>query len=238
VEVPDGDRGGGCRIHRVANSTHDDFGAQGRRRARRGGRSGRRPGDSGAREDIAAAAERLFSERGFDRTTLRAVAAEAGVDPALITHYFGSKQRLFVEVTQLPLDPELVVAQVLEGPREDAGRRLAHLVLAVLESPEGRARVTGLVRSAASEPEAAALLRQLLETRLVGPLAAALGSDRAELRATLVGSQMMGLVMARYVIGVQPLASTDAREVAAIVAPVLQHYLVDPFDAPRSRRSR
>jgi AcrR family transcriptional regulator len=151
------------------------------------------------------------------------------VDPALITHYFGSKQRLFVEIVQLPLDPELVVAQVLEGPREDAGRRLAHLVLAVLESPEGRERVTGLVRSAASEPEAAGMLRHLLETRLVGPVAAALGSDRAELRATLAGSQLVGLVMARYVIGVEPLASTDPGELAAALTPVLQHYLTEPL---------
>jgi AcrR family transcriptional regulator len=180
---------------------------------------------SGAREDIAAAAARLFAERGFDRTSLRAVAAEARVDPALITHYFGSKERLFVEVTELPLDPELVVAQVLGGPREDVGRRLAQLVLGVLESPEGRERVTGLVRSAASEPAAATLLRQLLETRLVGPVAAALGSDRAELRATLAGSQVVGLVMARYVVGVHPLASADAREVARAITPVLQHYL-------------
>ena len=161
---------------------------------------------------------------------MRAIAAAAGVDPALVTHYFGSKQRLFVEVVQLPLDPALVVEQVREGPRTDAGRRLAHLVLAVLESPEGRERVMGLVRSAASEPEAAALLRQLLETRLVGPVAAALGADRAELRATLLGTQLVGLVMVRYVVGVEPLASADADEVAGAIAPVLQQYLTGPLE--------
>jgi AcrR family transcriptional regulator len=202
----------------VANSTHGELPAQTRR-------SGRRPGASSTRDEIAAAAERLFSERGFDRTSLRAIAAEARVDPALVTHYFGSKQRLFVEVTELPLDPALVVEQVVEGPREDAGRRLAHLILGVLESPEGRARVTGLVRSAASEPEAAAMLRQLIEMRLVGPVAAALGADRAEFRATLVGTQMVGLVMARHVVAIEPLASTDAGEVARAITPVLQHYL-------------
>jgi AcrR family transcriptional regulator len=205
----------------VPNSTDEEFTAQGNASRR----SGRRRGESGARNDIAAAAARLFAERGFDRTSLRAIAAEAHVDPALITHYFGSKQRLFVEVTELPLDPELVVEQVMQGPRSDAGRRLAHLILGVLESPEGRERVTGLVRSAASEPEAAAMLRQLIETRLVGPVAAAVGSDRAELRATLLGTQMVGLVMARYVIAIEPLASTDAGEVARAITPVLQHYL-------------
>ncbi len=190
---------------------------------------GRRPGESGARETIAAAAAALFAERGFDRTSLRAVARAAGVDPALVTHYFGSKQRLFVEVVQLPVEPDLVVAQVVDGPRERAGERLAQFVLGVLESPDGRARVTGLVRSAASEPEAAALLRGLIETRLVGPIAAALGADRAELRATLVGTQMVGLVMVRYVVGVEPLASAPAAEVAAALAPTLQRYLVEPL---------
>jgi AcrR family transcriptional regulator len=190
---------------------------------------GRRPGTSRTREQIAAAAARLFAELGYDRASLRSIAAEAGVDPALVTHYFGSKQRLFVEVTELPVDPAAVVAQVVEGPRDQAGRRLAQFVLDVLESPEGRARVTGLVRAAASEPEAAALLRKLIETRLVGPIAAGLGADRPELRATLVGTQLVGLVMARYVVGVRPLASADPGEVAAALAPVLQHYLTEPL---------
>ena len=207
------------------NSTDGEFVAQPRR-------SGRRPGTSGARGAIAAAAGELFAERGYDRTSLRAIAAAAGVDPALVTHYFGSKQRLFVEVTQLPVDPELVVAQLLDGPREEAGRRLARFLVGVLESPEGRARVTGLVRSAASAPEAAAMLRQLIETRLVGPIAGALGTDRPELRATLVGTHVVGLVMVRLVVGVEPLASAPAAEVAAALAPVLQHYLTGPLDVP------
>ena len=195
-------------------------------------RSGRRPGESGARAAIAHAAGALFAARGYDRTSLRAVAARAGVDPALVAHYFGSKQRLFVEVVRLPLDPELVVARLLDGPRDEAGQRLAELILGVLESPDGRARVTGLVRSAASEPEAAAMLRQLIETQLVGPIAAALGTDRAELRATLVGTQVVGLVMVRLVVAVEPLASTPSADLAAVLAPVLQHYLTGPLGAP------
>jgi AcrR family transcriptional regulator len=207
------------------NSTDGEFAAQPRR-------SGRRPGDSGARAAIAHAAGVLFAERGYDRTSLRAIAARAGVDPALVTHYFGSKQRLFVEVVQLPLDPAVVVARLLDGPRDQAGRRLAELILGVLESPDGRARVTGLVRSAASEPEAAALLRQLIETQLVGPIAAALGTDRAELRATLVGTHVVGLVMVRLVVAVEPLASAPAGEVAAALAPALQHYLTGALGEP------
>ena len=184
------------------------------------------------REAIAAAAARLFAEQGFDRTSVRAIAREAEVDPALVTHYFGSKQRLFVEVSRLPLDPELVVEQVVSGERATVGARLAGLMLGVLETSDGRERVTALVRAAASEPAAAEAVRQLIETGLIGPIAHALGSDRPELRTTLAGTQFVGLVMARYVVGVEPLASTPPDDVARAIAPVLQRYLTEPLDDP------
>ena len=184
------------------------------------------------REAIAAAAGRLFAAQGFDRTSMRAIAREAGVDPALVTHYFGSKQRLFVEISRFPIDPQLLVEQVVAGSRDSVGSRLATLILGVLESPEGRERVTGMVRAAASEPAAAAAMRNLIETGVIGPIARALGSDRPELRATFAGSQFVGLVMARYVVGVEPLASAPAEEVARTIAPVLQHYLTEPLDVP------
>jgi hypothetical protein len=89
-----------------------------------------------------------------------------------------------------------------------------------------------MVRAAASEPAAAAAMRNLIETGVIGPIARALGSDRPELRATFAGSQFVGLVMARYVVGVEPLASAPAEEVARTIAPVLQHYLTEPLDGP------
>ena len=181
------------------------------------------------REAITSAAGKLFAEQGFDRASIRAIAREAGVDPALVTHYFGSKQRLFVEVSRFPIDPELIVEQVVAGPRKAVGTRLATLVLGVLESPQGRERVTGMVRAAASEPAAAEAMRSLIEAGVIGPIAHALGSDRPELRATFAGSQFVGLVMARYIIGVEPLASTPADEVARTIAPVFQHYLIEPL---------
>lgn len=196
---------------------------------RQGRRTGRRPGENRTRQAIAAAAARLFADQGFDRTSLRAIAREAGVDPALVTHYFGSKQRLFVEVSRLPIPPEALVAQVVEGDRGEAGMRLATLVLGVLETPEGRERVTALVRAAASEPAAADAMRRLIEHDVVGPVARALGSDRPELRATLAGSQVVGMVMARYIVGVEPLASIPADEVARAVGPTLQRYLLEPL---------
>jgi AcrR family transcriptional regulator len=193
-------------------------------------RSGRRPGASGTRAAIADAARELFAELGYDRTTLRAIAAEAGVDPALVLHYYGSKHRLFVAVVELPVRPADVVPVLLADPAQ-AGARVARFVLSVLEDPESRARMTGLVRAAASEPEAARMVRELITREVLAPLVESLGVDDAQLRATLVGSQIVGLVMARYVVQVEPLASLDAGAVAATIAPNLQRYLSEPLGA-------
>jgi AcrR family transcriptional regulator len=192
-------------------------------------RSGRRPGASGTRDAIRAAAARQFADRGYDRSSLRSIAAEAGVDPALIAHFFGSKQRLFVEVVELPFDPAAVVPKVFGGEREGAGERVARFVLAVLEDPEGRRRMTGLVRAAASEPEAARMVRDRLTREVFARIAEALGAGDAELRASLVGSQVVGLVMARYVVRIEPLASLPADKLAAAIAPNLQRYLTEPL---------
>ena len=192
--------------------------------------SGRRPGDSGTREGILRAARRQFSELGYDRTSMRSIAIEAGVDPTLVSHFHGSKQQLFVTVVELPFEPGVVLPQLLSGDRATVGLRLAGFILGVLESDEGRQRITGLVRAAASEPEAARLVRELVTRELFGPIAASLGTDDARLRASYVGSQIVGLVMARYVVAVEPLASSPPDEVVRAIAPVLQRYLTDPLE--------
>jgi AcrR family transcriptional regulator len=189
-------------------------------------RRGRRPGPSGTREGITRAARRQFAEAGYDRTTIRSIAAEAAVDPALVIHYFGSKQQLLLAVVELPFEPEDVLPRLLEGPRASVGERLARFVLGVLEDPDARAKWTGMIRAAASEPEAARMLRELLERRVFGPLAAALGSDDAALRANLVGSQVVGLIMARSIVAVEPIASVRAETIVSAIAPTLQRYLV------------
>jgi AcrR family transcriptional regulator len=189
-------------------------------------RRGRRPGPSATREEIASAARRQFAEIGYDRTTIRSIAAEAGVDPALVIHYFGSKQQLFLTVVELPFEPEDVLPRLLEGPRARVGERLARFVLGVLEDPDARSKWTGMIRAAASEPEAARMLRELLERRVFGPLADALGADDAALRANLVGSQVVGLVMARSIVAVEPLASAPSETIVSAIAPTIQRYLV------------
>lgn len=195
-------------------------------------RSGRRAGDSGTREAIARAARSQFAERGYDRTSMRSVALEAGVDPTLVSHFHGSKQKLLVAVVDLPFDPPEVIPPLVEGPREETGLRLARFLVGALEAPEGRQRITGLVRAAASEEEAARLMRERITREVLTTIAEALDADDAPFRASLVGSQMVGLVMARYVVKVEPLASRDPDDVVRALAPVLQHYLTGPLDSP------
>lgn len=189
-------------------------------------RRGRRPGQSGTREGIAEAARHQFAELGYDRTTIRSVAAEAGVDPALVIHYFGSKQQLFLAAIELPFQVSDLVERLQSGPRREVGERVVRFALEVLGDPEGRERWTGMIRAAASDADAAAILREVLTQRIFEPLAEALGSDDAQLRANLASSQMVGLVMARYVIGIEPLASASAETIASAIAPTLQRYLV------------
>jgi AcrR family transcriptional regulator len=196
----------------------------------RGGR-GRRRGETRTRDAILDSARRLFAERGYDRTSLRAIARDAGVDPALVAHFFGSKQRLFVEVVEFPFDPAETLPAILEGDRAAIGVRLAELVVGLLEVPEARDRITGVVRAAGSEPEVARMVRELVTREVWKPAAALLGVEDAELRMNLVGSQIVGLVMARYIVGAEPLASLPPEEVVSAIAPTLQRYLTEPLDA-------
>jgi AcrR family transcriptional regulator len=194
-----------------------------------GKRTGRRPGSTGTREAILAAASRRFAEHGYDRASLRGIAADAGVDQKLIAHYFGSKQQLFVAAIGLPFDPGDVLPAVFAAERESLRSHLAELLVTLLDQPDVRERLTGVVRGAASSPEMARTMREFLTRAVFAPVAASLESDQPLLRANLVGSQVVGLLMARYVVAVEPLASLPAREVAEAVAPTLERYLVGPL---------
>ncbi len=197
-----------------------------------GPRQGRRPGRSGTREAILAAARRQFAELGYDRTSIRQVALEAGVDPALVRHFHRSKQELFVAVVELPIDPSLVMPTLLAGDPSTTGERLARFVLHVIESDPVGSPLVSLARAAATEPAAARLVRDLVHTQILGPLTAAIGADDADLRASLLGSQVVGLTFARYVVGIEPLASLPLDQVAAAIAPAMQHYLTGDLGTP------
>lgn len=191
--------------------------------------TGRRAGPSSTREAIATAARQQFAELGYDRTSVRSIAREAGVDPALVTHFHGSKRELFMAVTELPFDPAEVLPPLLTGDPATVGERLAAFMMSVLESPDGRGRILAIVRAATSEPEAARAIRELLTERVLQPIAESIGAGDAAYRAGLVMSQVVGLTMARYVVGIEPLASRSAESVATTIAPTFQRYLAGPL---------
>ena len=196
---------------------------------------GRRPAGSNTREAIVGAAQRQFAELGYPRTTLRGIAREADVDTRLVTHYFGTKQNLFVSVVDFPFEPGELVTRLLDEGPDEVGRRLATLVVETLRVAEARLTMSGLLRAAASEDEAAALVRQLLTDRLVTPLARLLSGDRPELRAALIGIQLTGFVFARHIIELPALTEADDEELACVVGPVLQHYLTGDLGAVAPR---
>jgi AcrR family transcriptional regulator len=202
-------------------------------------RSGRRRGDSGTRTAIRAAAGHQFAERGYDRTSLRSIAAEAGVDPSLVAHFFGSKHKLFVEVVALPFDPAQAFQAVFAGNRDEIGHRLAAFLVSLFDEPEAQRRITGLVRAAASEPEAARMVRQLITHEILAHIVEALDMGDGEFRASLVSSQVVGVLMARYIVGIEPLASMPAETVAEAIGPNLQRYLTESLPSlPRRKPAR
>lgn len=190
---------------------------------------GRRPGAPDTRAEILASARTLFATRGLGSTSIRAIAAEAGVDPALVHHYFRSKDDLFVAALELPVDPRVVLLPVLEGGLGGAGERLLRVFVSVWDDETARLSLLGLVRGV-FEPTGRHLLRDGLLGVVLGPLAPALGiDDEPDRRIALVASQMIGLVMLRYVLEVEPLASMEQDLLVATYAPTLQRYLQGPL---------
>ena len=188
-------------------------------------RPGRRSGPTVSRGDILAAARRLFAERGYDGATIRAIAQEAGVDAALVHHFFGTKEQVFVAAMELPFQPADLLPQLVGGPREQVGERFVRLFLALWRDPERRAPVLALLRSATTNEQAAEMIRQFVTEALVTRVAGALGVP--PLRVTAAASQLIGLAMVRHLIGVEPLASADEEEIVRLVAPTIQRYLDD-----------
>jgi AcrR family transcriptional regulator len=193
-------------------------------------RSGRRPGNQDTRRDILETARTVFAERGFDKASIRAIAAGAAVDPALVHHYFGTKEKLFLECMNSPVDPAELVPAALAGPREQAGERLIALVLSVWDSPAGAAAL-GMFRSALSNEWTARLLREFVVTQVLRRAVAELALDPAEapMRSALMATQVAGLLTARYVLRIEPLASAPAGLLVAALGPAVQRFLTEPL---------
>lgn len=193
---------------------------------------GPRPGGSDTRAAVLAAAREEFATRGYDGATIRGIAVAAAVDPALVHHYFGTKDKLFAAALELPFNPADILAQVLAGGIDGAGERLLRSVFAVWENAASRAPMLALIRTATTSDAGAAMLREFLDRNVVHRVAAELTPDRARLRAALVASQMAGLLMARYVISLPVLAEASVEDMVAAVAPNLQHYLTGDLGRP------
>ncbi|GAA3764592.1 AcrR family transcriptional regulator [Spinactinospora alkalitolerans] len=183
-------------------------------------RTGRRPGATQTREKILEAARAQFSEKGYDGATIRGIAREAGVDPALVHHFFGAKDQVFIAAMRLPYDPGEVLRRIIADTRHDRAEAIVRFFLDVWEDPRTRAPMLALVRSAATQEQAATTVRGFMKDILFHHVAGELGIPA--LRAALVASQLFGMVLVRYVIQVEPLASAAPDEVIALYAPALR----------------
>jgi AcrR family transcriptional regulator len=205
-----------------------------RRPTPRGERTGRRPGPSTTRADILAAARASFAELGYDRTSVRGIAARAGVDPALVHRFFGSKDDLLVAALTVMMSPRERIPDLMEGEQTELGERLMRYFLSVWEQSPSREVLIGMLRSSMSNEHAATLLREFFGGEVLARVAGALGHEDAWLRATLVASQLLGVAMVRYIIRIEPLASASAETIVAAYAPTLQRYLTEELRLPPS----
>lgn len=188
-------------------------------------RTGRRSGESTARDDILEAARKLFSNNGFDRTTLRAVADNAGVDPALISHYFGNKRGLFVAAVEFPSDPAAVLEPVRTCPLDELAATTLRQILQVWASPAGPSVIARFRQALTSGEDE--LVRDLLTSVILAPIRERLRGtgDDLDLRLTLFASQVAGLLVTREILALPPLRAADIDALVAAVAPNLQRYL-------------
>lgn len=188
-------------------------------------RSGRRPGTPETRDAILAVARRGFATRGYQATSLRAIATEAGVDPALVIHYFGSKEGLFTAATGMPASLPALFASFAGLPARDRVQALVRGYLEMVDSDESRNAIIALVRSAVSNETAAATLRDFMTAQLLPVIVGMTDEPDARLRASLVAAQLIGTAMLRHVLRVEPLARATHDEIVALMAPVIEQYV-------------
>src|SRR5712691_7690587 len=200
-------------------------------------RTGRRPGTGGTRERILAAARSDFGKGGYEGTTIRGIAAQAKVDPALVMHYFESKDGVFRAAVQFPVDPAEFIPRLVAPGLEGLGERLVRFFVETWDSPAG-SPLLGVIRTVVLNETAATLLREFVTRVVLGRLAGGLELDQPQRRAGLVASQLVGLAMLRYVVKVEPLVSASTDELVAWLGPTLQRYLTDPRVTKVKRRSR
>jgi AcrR family transcriptional regulator len=214
---------------------------------RPGSRGGRRSGDSGTREAIGDAARAQFAERGYHGATIRAIAAAAKVDPALVHHFYGTKEALFAAAMRLPMVPSEVMIAALAHDKWDAGgdgsgaglgEHMVRTALGLWESAEMRETFIGLLRSAVTSEQAAIMLREFIADSILSTVAQVAGlaercsSVEAEFRSAMVATQMLGLALTRLVLALPPVASASIDDLAAAVGPSIDRYLTGEIQMP------
>ena len=212
------------------------------------GRSGRRAGESRTRESILEAARNRFGLYGYDGATIRGIAADAAVDPALVHHFYGTKERLFVAAMRLPVVPSEAIIAVLGGERlrlgdefsNQAGEILVRNMLSVWENGYMGSALLGLLRSAPTNDQALTMLREFVTNTIMAAFNEILGQGASNLdagerfyRASLVASQVIGLGFTRYLLKLEPLAAASVDELVAAIGPNLQRYLTGELSPPK-----
>jgi AcrR family transcriptional regulator len=181
-----------------------------------------------SRDAVLSAAKQRFATDGYEKTTLRAIAHDAHVDPSMVLYLFGSKAELFRESLRLILDPEVLVAALTGSADDDPdiGTRMARTYLRIWETPDTAASMRAMLQSATSNTDANDAFRAFMQNYVLTAVSGALGGgEQARLRAMLAASNLVGTAMLRYIIQVPPLATLSADEVVALIAPTVTRYL-------------
>ena len=194
-------------------------------------RTGRRVGESGTRDEILESARARFAEHGYDGATIRRIAADAGVDPALVHHYYGTKEKLFVAAMHFPMVPSEVLTQVVGSDRERLGEQIVRTILGIWDDPTAQATALGLLRSALTNEGAARMLREFVTGTILRVVASVAEPYDAELRASLVASQVVGLGFTRSVLQLEPIAKASVDDLARAIGPTIQRYLTGDLRA-------
>jgi AcrR family transcriptional regulator len=194
--------------------------------AQREPKIGRRPGNQDTRGRIITAARHAFAAKGFAGASMRAIAAEAGVDAALIHHYFENKQQLFLATIALPLGLPRMLETVAAGDRSGLGERLVRTVLGVWDS-ELQPSLVAAIRTALTDPGLTRSVGEFLTLEVIGHVLPQddLSAEEADRRAGLVASQILGLVIGRYVLRLPVLANRPTDDLIAEVGPTVQRYV-------------
>lgn len=186
---------------------------------------GRRPGVSDTRERILAVARRKFLAEGYQRVTMRAIAAEAGVDAALISYFFGSKSGLLVASLSLTTNPIELIGGAMRGPLDALPERILRTLLSTWDDPAYGGPLRAMLDAALTDPAVHALVKEMLEREMIERIAERIGGVGARARAGMAATQLAGLIFTRYVIGVEPIASMPIDELVTRLSPALRALL-------------